>query len=118
MNSQDDNENELQRKERELQERENALRLRELEAEINQPPLYETAKHQESQSSLKRRYGQLINVAKFLGIVVAVVVVIKVGQTLAYVVMIGAIAWVGYKIFLESDRSKRSTQDERPRRRR
>jgi ferric-dicitrate binding protein FerR (iron transport regulator) len=118
MNSQDDNENELQRKERELQERENALRLRELEAEINQPPLYETAKHQEPEGSVKRRFGQLVNVAKFLAIVVAVVVTIKVGLTLAYVLMIGAIAWVAYKIFLESDRSKRSTQDERPRRRR
>jgi Flp pilus assembly protein TadB len=117
MNSQNDNKNELQRRERELQEREKALRLRELEAEINQPPLYETAKHQEPQSSLKRRYGQLINVAKFLAIVVAVVVTIKVGLTLAYVLMIGAIAWVAYKIFLESDRSKRSGGD-RPRRRR
>jgi Flp pilus assembly protein TadB len=118
MNSQDDNENELQRRERELQEREKALRLRELEAEIDQPSLYETAKHQEPQSSLKRRYGQLINVAKFLAIVVGVVVVIKVGQTLAYVVMVGAIAWVAYKIFLETERSKRSARGDRPRRRR
>src|SRR5919202_1028953 len=117
MNSQDDNENELQRKEGELQERENALRLRKLEAKINQPPLYETAKHQEPEGSVKRRFGQMVNVAKFLAIVVAVVVTIKVGLTLAYVLMIGAIAWVAYKIFLESDRSKRSTQDERPRRR-
>lgn len=113
MNSQDDNENELQRRERELQEREKALRLRELEADINQPPLHQTVRHQEPERSLKRRFGQLVNVAKFLAIVVAVVVTIKVGLTLAYVLMIGAIAWVAYKIFLESDRSKRSTQGDR-----
>jgi hypothetical protein len=107
MNSQDDQENELQRRERELQAREQAIRLREIEAQINQPPLLQTVKHREPERSLKPWYGKLVNVGKFLGIVVAVVIAIRIATGLATVIMIGAVAWVGYKIFLEGDRSKR-----------
>jgi hypothetical protein len=64
-------------------------------------------KHQAPESSPKRWYGQLVNVGKFLGLVIAVVVSIKVASSLAYVIMIGAIAWVAYKLFLERDRSRR-----------
>lgn len=105
MNSQDDQDNELRRREQELQAREHAIRLRELEAEIT--PLYQTVKHQEPKSSLKRWYGKLVNVGKFLAIIVAVVISIKIATGLATVIMIGAVAWVAYKLFLESDRSKR-----------
>jgi hypothetical protein len=105
MNSQDDQENKLRRREQELQAREHAIRLRELEAEIT--PLYQTVKHQEPESSRKRWYGKLVNVGKFLAIIVAVVVSIKIATGLASVIMVGAVAWVAYKLFLESDRSKR-----------
>ncbi|MDP8964247.1 MAG: hypothetical protein M3O33_09745 [Cyanobacteriota bacterium] len=107
MNSQDDKENELRRRERELQAREQAIRLRELDAEINQPPLLQTAKHREPNSSLKPWYGKLVNVGKFLAVVVTVVIAIRVATWLATVIMVGAVAWVAYKIFLESDRPKR-----------
>lgn len=107
MNSQDDENNELQRRERELQERERELRLRELEVEINQPPLYQTKKHQPPEKSLKQWHGKLATVGKFLALVVAVVVAVKLAISLAYVIMFGAIAWVAYKLFFESDRSKR-----------
>ncbi len=107
MNSQNDNQNELQRWEREIQERERAIRLRELEAEINQPPLYQTQKHQPPESSRKRRYGKLVNVGKFLALVVAVAVSFKIASTLASVLLVGAVAWVAYKLFFEGDRSKR-----------
>ncbi len=109
MNSHNnDQEDEFQRLERELQERERAIRLREIEAEINQPPLYQTQKQQPPESSLKQRYGQLVNIGKFLGLVVAVVVAFKIASTLASVILVGAVAWVAYKLFLERDRSKRS----------
>lgn len=110
MNSQNDQEDEFQRLERELQERERAIRLREIQAEINepQPPLYQTKKHQPPESSLKQRYGQLVNVGKFLALVVAVVVAFKIASTLASVILVGAVAWVAYQLFLERDRSKRS----------
>ena len=107
MNSQDNQDNELRRRERELQEREHQIRLREIEAEINQPPLHQTQKHQPPEKSVKQWYGKLLGVGKFLAVVVAVVVAFKVAVSLAYVVIVGAVAWVAYKIFLESDRSKR-----------
>ena len=107
MNSQNDNQNELQRREREIQERERAIRLRELEAEINQPPLYQTQKHQPPESSRQQRYGKLVNVGKFLALLVAVAVSFKIATTLASVILVGAVAWVAYKLFFEGDRSKR-----------
>ena len=107
MNSQDNQDNELRRRERELKEREHQIRLREIEAEINQPPLHKTQKHQPPESSVKRWYGKLLSVGKFLAVVVAVVVAFKVAVSLAYVVIVGAVAWVAYKIFLEKDRAKR-----------
>ena len=107
MNSQDNQDNELRRRERELKEREHQIRLREIEAEINQPPLHQTQKHQSPESSVKQWYGKLLGVGKFLAVVVAVVVAFKVAASLAYVVIVGAVAWVAYKIFLERDRAKR-----------
>lgn len=106
MYSPDDQEKELRRREKELQEREHAIRLRELEAEINQPPLYQTTKHQKGKGFLPRWGGKLANVGKFLAIVVAVVIAIKVATQVAYVVIVGAIAWIAYKIFFDGKKSK------------
>lgn len=106
MSSQDDRETELQRLERQLKEREHALRLREIEAEINQPPVYETVKHKEGERAPKRWYGKLVPIVQFLGIVVAVVVAMRVAAALAYVFIVGAISWIAYKLFLERDRTK------------
>jgi Flp pilus assembly protein TadB len=108
MTSPGNRDEEIRRREKEIEERERALRLRELEAEINrpQPPLYETTKHQPSESSFQQWKRKLIRVGSFLGIVVGVVVAVRVASTLATVVMVGAIAFVIYKIFLD-DRSKK-----------
>lgn len=107
MDSNNNREAELRRREQELKEREHALRLRELEAEINQPPLYETVKHQRSPNFLQNWSGQLVNVAKFLAIMVAVIVTIRIATWLTGVVIVGGIAWVAYKLFFASDRSQR-----------
>lgn len=109
MTSQNDKDrhNEIQRLERELQERERKIRLRELEAEINQPPLYPTTKDKPSEKSLKQRYKTLVNVGKFLALVVVVAVTFKIAIALASVILVGAVAWVAYKLFFESKRSKR-----------
>ncbi len=106
MNSQDDRENEVQRRERELQAREQALRLRELETEIAQRLLYQTVKHREPETRLDRRDRQFATVGKFLALVIVVVVTIKLVTWLATVVIVGTVAWVAYKLFLERDRSK------------
>lgn len=106
MNSEDDQENELRRREKELQARESAIRLRELESEINQPSLHQTVKYQESEHTLTQWSAKLVNVGKFLAIIIAVVVSIKIATSLAAVIIVGAVAWVGYKIFWESENSK------------
>lgn len=107
MNSPDDKEQQLRRREQELKARKHEIRLRELEAEIKEPPIYQTVKHQAPERSPQRGYGQLVKVGKFLAIVVAVVVSIQIATSLAYVILVGAVAWVAYKLFFESDRSKK-----------
>jgi hypothetical protein len=107
MNSEDDKENELHRRKKELQERERSIKLRELEAEINQTPLYQSKKHQPPENSLQRWYGKLITVGKFLAIVIAVAVSFKIATSLATIILIGGVAWVAYKLFFESNSSKR-----------
>lgn len=113
MTSPKHRDDELRRREQELQDRERALRLRELEAEIyaqpqpNEPPIARTTKHQEPKSSLQKRYKQALEVAKFIGIVVAVVFAIRIATWLATAVLIGGVAWVAYKLFLAGDRAKR-----------
>lgn len=108
--SQNNREEELRRREKELQDREMAIRLRELEDELRQPPLYSTVKHstasrQKPQSSIQPGYGGLVKVGKFLALVVGVVVAMRIAVWLATVIMVGGIAWVAYKLFLEGDRS-------------
>lgn len=109
MTSQNDKDrhNEIQRLERELQERERKIRLRELEAEINQPPLYPTTKDKPSEKSLKQRYKTLVNVGKFLALVVVVAVSFKIAAMLATVILVGGVAWVAYKLFFDGDRKRR-----------
>jgi len=112
MNPQNRDDEALRRKEQELQERERALRLREMEAELyqqappNEPPLSPTTKHQASGNQLSQKYRKLLNVAQFLGIVVAVVIAVRIASWLATAVMIGGVAWVVYKMFFEADRRK------------
>ncbi len=104
MNPQNYQENEFQRRERELQEREKELRMRELQIEVYQDPTERVPQSQESASSSKLLSKQIINVAKFLAIVVAVVVAIRVAQVIAGLLIVGVVAWVGYQIFFKSDR--------------
>lgn len=113
MNSPNRKEEDLQRREKELQEREHALRLRELEAELyqqspaNELPISPTRKHREPEGKLNQRFRQVVTVAKFLGIVIAVVVAVRIATWLATAVMVGGIAWVAYKLFFEKDRPKK-----------
>lgn len=106
MNSSKNRDDELRRREKELQDREQALRLRELEAEINQPPSLPTTKHGKSERTLKHRYRQVLNLVQFVGIVIAVVIAVRIATGLATVVMMGGIAWIVYKVFFQTDRRK------------
>jgi hypothetical protein len=97
----------LHRRQQELEARERALRLRELEAEINQPPappqppLYETVKHKPAPTKRQQLVTQITRVASFLGIVIGVMVAVRIASILGTVVIVGGVAFVIYKIFVE-----------------
>lgn len=99
-------EEEIRRREREIQAREHALRLRELEAELNEPPLHHPIRHRPSGQPLQRWGRQLKAVVTFLAIVVGVAVALRVAAWLARLLVVGAIAWVVYKMFFEDDRRR------------
>jgi hypothetical protein len=107
-----DREQDLQRREKELQEKEYAIRLRELEAEIytKEVPYYETQKAEPKEGALKRKFNKLVTWAKFTGFAIvgfAVVYVgLQIGLILTYTLIATIVGFVGYKLFLEQDRSK------------
>ena len=110
MDSHEDKEKQLQQREKEIEAREQAIRLRELEAEIynNEPPLYQTTKQERSEGKFKIWLKKTVNIAKFFGIVIGVVVAVKIAYWLALVIMIGGVSWIGYKVFIEKDERDRS----------
>ena len=111
MNSPDKKARELRHKEQELRKREQEIRLRELEAEIDRSvPEYRTSKYEEPDSKgkegkLQQWHRQIIAVAQFTGIVIAVVVAVRIATWLATVVIVGGIALIAYKMFFAKDRS-------------
>lgn len=110
MDSHEDKQKELQQREEEIKAREQAMRLRELEAEIynNQPPLYQTTKQERAEAKFKIWLKKTVNIAKFFGFVIGVIVAVRIAYWLALMIMIGGVSWIGYKLFLESDESDRS----------
>ncbi|HAX74253.1 MAG TPA: hypothetical protein DCY88_00020 [Cyanobacteria bacterium UBA11372] len=107
MNSPNDKERELRRRQRELEERERAIRLRELEAEINRldPPLYQTIRHT-SEKSRKLSLRKLANVGKFFALVVVTIISLKIASWLTGVVIVAGIAWFAYLLFFNSENRK------------
>jgi hypothetical protein len=107
MNSPDNKETELQRRERELRDREHAIRLRELEAEINgTAPIYETSQHKVSESQFKQWLRKLTIAGQFTAIVIAVGVAVKLSSWLATAVIVGGLSLVIFKIVFDKDRPK------------
>ncbi|HHP7244634.1 MAG TPA: hypothetical protein ACFE0H_08115 [Elainellaceae cyanobacterium] len=105
MNSRNDREDGLRRRELDLQRREREIRLRELEAELSQKeiPIYPTVKH--GKPKPKRWLKKLSNVGKFMLMVIVAAVILRVSAFIAiwliWAIIVGAIAWVGYKLLLE-----------------
>ncbi|WP_299493485.1 hypothetical protein [Acaryochloris sp. IP29b_bin.137] len=109
-------EEDLRRREQELKEREMSVRLRELEAEVygKSETSHTEAREVEvvtdvppTKSSFKRTLRKIVNVGKFLAVVVAVVVAVRIAMWLAMALMIGSIAYISYELFLKGDRSSR-----------
>jgi len=110
MNSPDKKARELRHKEQELRKHEQELRLRELEAEIDRSvPAYRTSKYEEpdsqTNSQIKQWRRKILAVAQFTGIVIAVVVAVRIASWLATGVIVGAISWIAYKIFVARDKN-------------
>ena len=110
MDSPDKKARELRHKEQELRKREQEIRLRELEAEIDRSvPEYLTSKYKEPDSQVNAKLKQwrrkILAVAQFTGIVIAVVVAVRIASWLATALMVGGIALIAYKMFVEEDRS-------------
>jgi hypothetical protein len=98
-------EEELRRREEVLKARELEIRLRELEAEIekqHEPPVQPTRKHAQKSPKELVWYQRLPNVVKLGVVFVAVIVAVNIAHWLATIVIVGTIAWVSYKLFLES----------------
>jgi hypothetical protein len=100
------NDEELSMKEKELKMKENAIRLREMEVELykNQNiPFYQTEKLQKSEGKFKHFLRKIVKFAKFLGIVVCVVIAIKLALSLTLILMVLVISWISYKIFVQKE---------------
>lgn len=108
MTSGNINEDELRQREAELQRREQEIRLRELESELHKtdPPLSKTVKHKES-GKKKNWLRKIPKFAKFGVMVFSTFVVTliawRIAATLVPMIIVGAIAFVGYKLYLEGD---------------
>lgn len=78
-------------------------RLREIDDEINavDQPVYQTRKHQPEQAQ-KPWLRKVILGGKFFALAVATLVAVRVASVLAGVVIFGALAFLVYKLFLES----------------
>lgn len=105
-------EEDLRRREQELKEREMSVRLRELESEVygKSEPAREVEVVTDdlpTKSSFKRGLRKAVNVAKFLGVVVVVVVAVRIAVWLAMAIMIGAISYVAYELFLKDDHARK-----------
>lgn len=96
-------EDELRRREEAIKEREIQVRMRELEAELDPTPIHPTTKHKAvSEKKGRLWYKRIPNVFKFFLFVIAVIVAIRIAAWLTTTILILSIAWVGYKVFLDS----------------
>lgn len=110
MNERDDKEKELERRERELKQKEREIRLRELETEIYQqqePPLYETKKHEKPEGKFSIWKRKATKIAKFVGFTVAGIAIMRVGMFvgmwLTWGLMALIVAFIAYRVFLEDN---------------
>jgi tetrahydromethanopterin S-methyltransferase subunit F len=78
------------------------LRLQQLEAEIHQQSQLD--RQQATTRSLNRRLISALNVAKFIGIVVGVILLMRIATWLASVAIVGGVVWVIYKLFFAPDK--------------
>jgi hypothetical protein len=95
MTPQDEHNQEMQRRvERRLQEMDNLINSHEA-------PFYKTQKHQ-PENSQKPWIRKAILGAKLFGLAVLTIVAVRIASALVSIVIFGALAFLVYKLFLES----------------
>ncbi|MEH2066204.1 MAG: DUF3040 domain-containing protein [Nostoc sp.] len=105
MTSESNRQKELDHRERLLREREVELRLREMETNIqaNDAAFHQTVKHQ-PENSQKPWMKKVILGGKLFVLGVAALVAVKIASVLAGFMIVGALGWMSYKLFLESQK--------------
>lgn len=112
MNDSDEKARELRHKEQQLRKREQELRLRELEAEIersvpeNITRKYEKPDNNPQKSQLQLWRRKIIAISQFTGLAIIALVALRVASWLGTAVLVGAIAFIGYKILFEDKTPK------------
>jgi hypothetical protein len=103
MTSENDRQKELELRERILREREVELRLREMETNIhaNDAAFHQTVKHQ-PENSQKPWVKKVIVAGKLFALGVVALVAVRIASVLAGFIIVGALGWMSYKLFLES----------------
>ena len=103
MTSESNRQKELDRRERLLREREVELRLREMETniQVNDVAFHQTVKHQ-PEDSQKPWMKKVILGGKLFVLGVAALVAVKIASVLAGFMIVAALGWMSYKLFLES----------------
>jgi hypothetical protein len=106
MTSESDRQKELEHRERLLREREVELRLREMETDIHatDAAFHQTVKHQ-PENSQKPWIKKVILGGKLFALGVVALVAVKIASVLAGFIIVGALGWMSYKLFLESKKT-------------
>ena len=109
MNATEKNSRELRHKKQELRKRKQEILLRELESEIDRSvPTHLINKYEETDSQTNSKLKQqwrrkIVATAKFVGIVIAVVFVVRIAYWVATALIVGGIALIVHKTFFEEE---------------
>ncbi|MDJ0735578.1 MAG: hypothetical protein QNJ47_16215 [Nostocaceae cyanobacterium] len=105
MNSPEDYEKELERRERQLKEKETEIRLRELESEIvaKDGQVYQTVKHQPEKTGKPWQKKAILGL-KLFALAVIGLVAVRLSSYLAGAVIVGGLAFAAYKLFFNQDK--------------
>ncbi|MEH2328399.1 hypothetical protein [Nostoc sp.] len=104
MTSESDREKELEHRERILREREVELRLRETNIHPSDAAFHQTVKHQ-PENSQKPWMKKVILGGKLFALGVVALVAVRIASVLAGFIIVGALGWISYKLFLESKKT-------------
>ena len=109
MNATEKNSRELRHKKQELRKRKQEILLRELESEIDRSvPTHLINKYEETDSQTNSKLKQqwrrkIVATAKFVGIVIAVVFVVRIAYWVATALIVGGITLIVHKTFFEEE---------------